>query len=137
MNMKLTRLEYTDKSTIGRLEIGKDWWFILEDPVRQEKIYGETAIPSGSYQIVPAYSPSMRRILPLLLAVPNYPGIFIHAGNQPEHTKGCLLPGKERSLDSVWRSVDACAEIFAHICEAWRNKEEVTITIKESREAVA
>lgn len=63
---------------------------ILEDVVRNPittainkfvKIYGETAIPYGKYEIVRTYSNRFKKVMPLLLNVPHYEGVRIHTGN--------------------------------------------------------
>lgn len=75
---------------------------ILEDPVRNKltskgdkfiKVSGATAIPYGTYEIIRSYSNRFKKVLPLLLNVPNFDGIRIHSGNTAADTEGCLLPG--------------------------------------------
>lgn len=95
MKLELIREEFTDKSTIGSLLIdGKFYCHVIEDKVRNEKIFGETAIPYGSYQILITYSPRFKQDMPLLINVPGYTGVRIHWGNRAEDTEGCLIVGK-------------------------------------------
>ena len=80
----------------------------LEDPVRdlkdlnndgdfmdkgEGKIYGETAIPAGRYRVVVTRSPSLKRRLPLLLNVPGFTYIRIHALRNAKQTLGCIGVG--------------------------------------------
>lgn len=58
-----------------------------------KKIAGKTAIPEGRYAVAVTFSPRFKRWLPLLLHVPMFEGIRIHAGNSAEDTAGCILPG--------------------------------------------
>lgn len=123
----LERLWYTERSTIGKLwrptdDLSVRWTFlgfVLEDRVRAPgvKVPKQTAIPAGTYRV--AITPSLRfkRPLPLLLDVPMYSGIRIHPGNVPADTEGCLLPGLERGIDRVLRSVDAFEAIERALSE--------------------
>ena len=56
------------------------------------KIKGKSAIPEGRYPVVITYSPKFKQWLPLLVNVPMFSGIRIHAGNDAVNdTQGCLL----------------------------------------------
>lgn len=102
--LSLNRKWYTDKTTIGELSLDNEFQcHTLEDTVRdlnkdgvlqkEEKVYGETAIPSGTYEIVISHSDKFHKKLPLLLDVPHFKGVRIHSGNIPTHTLGCILVG--------------------------------------------
>ena len=112
--MKLTverrwpRAEYT----IDVLFINGDRFCeILEDPIRDKKIKGVTAIPAGTYKIdMETVSPRFKNRawavpykgkLPRLLDVPGYEGVLIHPGNTAADTDGCLLPGNNREKGKV------------------------------------
>lgn len=116
--MFLDRLIFSDYSTIGELFLdNKFFCFILEDTVRKNKIPGKTAIPSGSYEIERTYSPRFKKVLPILLNVPNFEGIRIHPGNTPQDTDGCLLPGMRYGKNCVYESVKAFTLLDAEIQE--------------------
>lgn len=133
MQLTLKRKIYTTNSTIGELSVdGKFECFVLEDPVRPEKIKGETAIPAGTYGIIVTQSPRFKRLLPLLEDVPNYEGVRIHTGNTAANTEGCLLPGKTKSTDFVGRSRDAFNSLFPKINSAAKKGEKVSIEIVET-----
>lgn len=124
MNLTLERLQFDEDCTIGQLYVdGEARCFVLEDavrevsgrPVSEWKIYGETAIPYGTYKIVITMSQRFGRPLPLLLDVPGFSGIRIHPGNTAAQTHGCLLPGLDRLPKSVGRSRIAFDQLFADL----------------------
>ena len=105
MKLLLTRIFFLPDRTIGRLFID-DIYFCdtLEDKNRdinhngkfdnkESKVYGETCIPFGEYEVKVTYSPKFKRELPILLDVPNFEGIRIHRGNYIKDTLGCILVG--------------------------------------------
>lgn len=90
------------------------------DPVQDWKIAGQTAIPSGRYRVMITYSMRFQRELPLLLNVPGFSGIRMHAGNGPQDTEGCLLVGltKGDAACSIGQSRDALKMVQARISQA-------------------
>jgi hypothetical protein len=102
--MKLNVLRHPSfgGATIGKLYIdGAFTCNTLEDevreipgqPVRDWKIKGNTAIPSGTYRVALQNSPRFGRDTLTLLDVPGFEFIRIHAGNTAQDTEGCLLLG--------------------------------------------
>ena len=82
----------------------------LEDKVRNpkgtkkedfKKVYGETAIPYGTYRVVITYSNAFQKKLPEILNVPLYEGIRIHAGNTKDSTNGCILLGDSPKISQT------------------------------------
>lgn len=100
MKLEVIRFEYYDDRTIGRLEIdGKHFCYTLEDRVRKpgEKVYGETAIPEGTYTVtLEPFRGDKTKMYPKLHDVPLFTGIFIHGGNRPEDSLGCILVAYNR-----------------------------------------
>jgi len=119
MNLTIKRFWFTDKSTIGCLYIDDIFeLYTLEDVVREVKIQDETAIPEGRYKVIINWSNRFKRVLPLLLNVPNFEGIRIHTGNLPKDTSGCILVGKERGIDCLSSSRMAFNEFFPKLQKA-------------------
>lgn len=116
MDIYLTRKVFTNKSTKGILTFGDFECRTLEDTCRDpnknglfernEKIWGETAIPSGVYPIEIRESKRYGRLMPFLLYVPFFDAIMIHPGNTAEQSQGCILVGsmKENIVDTVTES---------------------------------
>ena len=109
MELTLTRTEKTKDYTTGRLDIDGTYFCDTLEPTWRSlgpgqpghKIAGRTAIPDGRYPVVVTYSPRFGRWLPLLLHVPQFEGIRIHAGNTPDDTAGCILVGENRRPGQV------------------------------------
>jgi hypothetical protein len=127
---------FTDKSTISPLFVdGEQFCYILEDADRhleeypEAKVYGQTAVPRGTYKIILDFSSRFQRILPRLLDVPGFEGVRIHPGNTGKDTEGCLLPGFTMALDWVGPSVPAFTALFQRMEEAESRNEEISIII--------
>ena len=104
MKLHLQRTERGDRYTMGRLAIdGEPFCDTLEPTDRhldaitmrpEQKVFGQTAIPTGTYPVVLTYSPRFKRTLPLIQDVPHFEGIRIHPGNTSADTAGCILVGR-------------------------------------------
>ena len=94
------------------------------------KIKGKSAIPEGRYAVVISWSPRFKQWLPILLGVPKFEGIRIHAGNTSEDTEGCILVGKNREVGKVLDSRIWVHRLKQKIVEAKGRGEPVWITIK-------
>lgn len=96
MQIKINRIFKGAEYSIGRLALdGKYFCDTLEDRVRTngEKVRGETAIPAGNYEVILNWSPRFKCVLPMVLGVPGFSGVRIHAGNCAADTEGCVLVG--------------------------------------------
>ena len=94
------------------------------------KVKGRSAIPEGRYAVVISYSPKFKQWLPILLGVPKFEGIRIHAGNCSEDTEGCILVGKNREVGKVLDSRIWVHRLKQQIVEAKDRGEAVWITVK-------
>lgn len=103
----------------------------LEDTVRDKnkdgdlsdygegKIYGKTAIPYGTYDIIVKESPKRRRLfekgkitkerleLPYILNVPEFTAVQLHSGTSEDDSLGCILVGYSRNDEKIWNSRQA------------------------------
>jgi hypothetical protein len=126
MKIEVKRLHRTENSTIGELLIDGVWeCYTLEDVERDVKIKNETAIPRGTYKVIINQSNRFKRLLPLLLNVPNFEGVRIHSGNTNHNTEGCILVGRTRSKDFIGQSRKAFDSLFAKMQKA----KEITLII--------
>lgn len=144
MKLRLRRIALKDTYTIGKLEVlswGKWVWIAdtLEDKVRdinkngvfdngETKVYGETAIPYGTYEVTldiqsPKYSnfnkyPKYKRYdgyLPRLLDVPHFEGVLLHIGNSSRNSSGCILLGENKQVGKVLNSTAT----FYRVMDDW------------------
>ena len=136
MDLILKRQGFINEATIGTLDAFLDGaplpifrCFTLEDLERDEKIKGKTAIPKGRYQVIVNWSNRFNCYLPILLNVPNFEGVRIHAGNSAADTEGCILVGLSRRLDKVLNS-RAAMNVFFEIVESECRRGEVWLTIQ-------
>ena len=135
MELTLNRIFLGSSATIGELYVDREHIAdTLEDRVRPEgeKIYGKTAIPEGTYEMVLSYSPRFKKILPEILNVPNFTGIRIHCGNSSADSSGCILVGTWDGEKEDWVSDSKIAfnKLMSLLEEATNNKEKITITVK-------
>ena len=126
MKIKLVRIAFKETYTIGKLYVdGVYECDVIEDKDRglddsmtvneilKRKIKGQTAIPTGHYNIEITYSPKYKRMMPLLIGVKGFSGIRIHSGNTAKDTEGCLLVGKNKQVGMVLESRDTYQRLFA------------------------
>ena len=137
MTLRLQRYQSGPTSTIGELlevtglGLSDRWMYTCEDVVREQKdvpvgfwkIHGLTAIPAGTYRIVMTFSNRFQRVMPLLLGVPGFTGIRIHAGNKSADTDGCILVGFSTDGTNVIDSRAAVQVIDYRIAEALKDGE--------------
>jgi hypothetical protein len=141
MKLRLLRRWLTPRSTIGELFLDDAWeCFTLEDPVREgPKVPGETAIPAGVYPVIVTtspraqggglWSPSPDFLLPMLLNVPGFTGVRIHAGNRAKDTEGCILVGRTRGEDMIGESRPALSVLLPKLLAA---PGEITLEVTEA-----
>ena len=94
------------------------------------KVKGRSAIPEGRYAVVISWSPKLKAWLPILLGVPKFEGIRIHAGNTARDTAGCILVGKNKLVGQVVDSRIWLHRLKQKIVEAKDRGEAVWITVK-------
>lgn len=127
MKLLLKRLYRTEHSTIGELYVdGKFECYTLEDKERDVKIKSETAIPKGTYIVGITLSNRFKKLLPILINVPNFEGVRIHSGNTNHDTEGCILVGTTRSKDFIGNSRVAFQRLFKKM----QSVKDITLTIE-------
>lgn len=118
MKMKLKRTFKGAEYTIGKLYLNDEYFCdTLEDVVRPEgrKVAGKTAIPTGEYKVVLTESKRFKKLLPLLINVPNFTGVRIHSGNTHHDTEGCILVGENKVKGRVINSRATMNRLMAQL----------------------
>lgn len=153
MNITIKRIFKGDKYTIGKLYVNgiyecdtledTDRGLTEDSPlseIQSKKVYGETAIPTGTYKIdMNTVSPKFKDRswakfcggkLPRLINVPGYSGVLIHVGNKPADTLGCILVGDNKIKGQVINSTSTFQELYSLMLKAKVAGEEITVTIE-------
>ena len=153
MKLLLRRIFKGPRYTIGKLFInGVYECDTLEDQdrgltsqmsleeIKAEKVYGVTAIPTGTYSInMTTVSPKFKDrawakpykgILPRLENVKGYEGVLIHVGNKAEDTLGCILVGENKVKGQVINSTAAFYELMTVLLKAKSIGESIELTIE-------
>lgn len=142
MEMNLTRQIKQPSCTLGDLEIDGKWFCNTLEPKERyldaahprRKVKGYTAIPEGRYPVVITWSPRLKAWLPLLLHVPLFSGVRIHAGNTATDTSGCILVGRRHHESMLVDSRVTLDKLKQAIVEAKGRGEPVHITIRRSKD---
>ena len=131
MELNLYRHTYntrSDRNIIGDLFIdGEFFCYTLEDERRADgvKVYGETAIPTGTYNVKVTKSNRFKRLMPLLLDVPLFKGIRIHGGNTSKDTLGCILVAFNTDYKKIWGTAEK------YLTKELKEADYITITIED------
>jgi hypothetical protein len=128
MKLILYRAWNNDNETLGILSLNNtEECFILEDQYQDEKVSGETRIPSGTYKISlrkegrlnAKYAekfPSFHQGMLHLENIPDFKYVYIHIGNDDDDTLGCLLTGRLAEIKggkvTLVNSTDAYKELY-------------------------
>lgn len=121
-------IEDTDRDLNNEMSIAE---------IQSKKVYGETAIPKGTYQItLDVVSPKFKDRswatfcegkLPRLLDVPGFEGVLIHVGNEASNSLGCLLVGQKTKDGWVSNSTQTFKDLYYKLKQA---TDQITITIE-------
>lgn len=148
MKLKLIRKYKKVGYTIGKLYIDGEYFCdTLEDQdrdlddsmsegiIKSKKIYGQTAIPTGTYFIdMNTVSPRFKNRnwakpyngkIPRLIAVKGFDGVLIHVGNIAADTLGCILVGQNKAVGQVVNSTI----VFNKLMQKLKGQGNITITI--------
>lgn len=108
--------------------------------IKTIKIYGETAIPMGTYDIQMTYSPKFSTRpwgkkyggkVPQIVSVKGFDGVRIHPFNSASESLGCIAVGRNLEKGKVLQSTAYYYKLLDdYILPALKKGEKVTLTIK-------
>ena len=143
MEIIVRRIAKKDTYTIGHMYInGVYVCDTLEDKdrgldstmsvsyIKSKKVYGKTAIPTGTYTVAYTYSNKFKKMMPLVQNVKGFDGIRMHSGNTAADTLGCLLLGENKEVGKILNSRATCAKVYPMIKAASDKGERITVTIQ-------
>lgn len=154
MNIIVERAWKKDTYTIGKLIIdGKRICETIEDKdrgltdnmsvdeIKKKKVYGETAIPAGTYTIsMTVISPKFKSrawakkyggIVPRILNVKGFDGVLLHPMNTAKDSYGCIGMGRNTAVGKVTNSTYWFYYIMDnYLIPAKNKKETIQLTIK-------
>ena len=108
--------------------------------IKRNKVYGETAIPTGHYRItLKVLSPKYSTIdwykkltggfMPRVQDVPGFEGILIHPGTTALDTYGCILVGKNTIKGGITESRATFEKLYKKMKAATDAGEDILLEI--------
>lgn len=145
MKMELRRYTSNPDSTGGLLFINDHFFgFTCEDQFQAEKVMKETRIPSGVYEIKfrdaggmnDKYKKRYEGHIGMLHLqnVPDFEWVYIHTGNNDDHTEGCILVGYAASFSGesmIQISREAYKDLYQLCKLADSNGEQIHIEVTD------
>lgn len=151
MKIIIDRVYKYPKYTVGEVWVNGDFFaYSMEDVdrglhvdmparyMRERKVYGETAIPCGSYEVIIDYSPKFKKYLPhvmfrndedKLVEVPCFSGIRLHPFNTAEESLGCIAFGDWKGVSRIVNAKAKTNELTDMIQKARNKKDKVILEI--------
>lgn len=153
MKILVKRVAKKEKYTIGKMYVDdvyvcdtiedKDRDLTQNTPlndIKKKKVYGQTAIPSGTYNVTldvvstkfvqkPYFKELCGDKLPRLMNVPGFDGVLIHTGNDEDDSYGCIIVGYNKVKGKVIESRKAFEKLYPILKQASNKKEKITIQI--------
>ena len=128
---------YTD----GDLYVDNNWFcHVVEDKVRGPlgkiwsklfKIKHETAIPYGRYEVIVNWSNRFKRLLPLILNVPDFEGIRMHNGATAKNSSGCPIISYKRISSGLLLSKPDAMNDLTDVIYKFQQKGKIFITVTD------
>lgn len=142
MEIKIVRKYFKEKYTIGNVFVNDKWFSnSLEDKdrgltddmslsqIKKIKVYGETCIPYGIYEVTVYFWPKYRKNYPFINGIKGFTGVMIHGGAGHQQTLGCPLIGENRVKGQLTNCEKYVRKLTTMCEDAIKRGEKVYITI--------
>lgn len=140
MQIEVRRLYLRENFTVGEIYVdGKFFSGSLEDRVRPHgiKVYGETAIPAGTYKTEWRWSKKFGRDTCYLSHVANFDGVTLHGGNKADDSLGCIIVGHrvdpEKGTIPEGASGPAAKLLYAQMLAARKANDLISVIVTEDK----
>lgn len=153
MKIQIKRIAKKEKYTIGRLYINGEYFCdTIEDKdrgldqsmslanIRKLKVYKETAIPTGTYEVImnivsgtfvkkPLYKEFCGGRVPRLKYVKGFSGILIHSGIDQNSSAGCIIVGRNKVVGKLSDSWITYKRLWPILEMAAERGEKITLIV--------
>lgn len=152
MKIIIDRVYKYPKYTVGEAYVNGDFYcYSLEDVDRglhvdmpkryfdDIKVLGETAIPTGTYEVIIDFSKKFQKWMPhvmwrnkndKLVEVPGFSGIRLHSLASSKDTLGCIGFGDWKGGDRLYGSPAITSNLVDKINKAWKEKEKIILEVR-------
>jgi hypothetical protein len=113
---------------------------MTEEEVKTRKVYGQTAIPTGTYEVKLTYSPKFanrtwgkkyKGLVPSVEKVKGFSGVRLHPLNTAADSLGCLGFGRNTKVGMITDATKYYYKLMDnHILPAIRRGEKIELTIR-------
>jgi hypothetical protein len=114
-----------------------------EDYIKSKKVYAQTAIPTGTYNILmnivspkfslkPYYKKFCGGKVPRLDPVKGFVGILMHCGVNEKSSAGCIILGLNKIKGQVVDTQRCFESFYKKLQSAYKNNEKITCTISRN-----
>lgn len=141
MLVTIRRERSSSQCTIGELTVNEITCCTLELPYHPVKVKGDTRIPAGQYLLklrteghmhqlyTERFGAAFHKGMLWLQDVPDFEDVYIHIGNYPKDTLGCVLVGLTAGEAYVASSQKAYEIIYPIIASAIEDGVEVLVDV--------
>ena len=114
--------------------------YMDEKTIKKLKVFGQTAIPTGTYEIILSVSPKFKNkpwakkyngLVPEIVGVMGFTGSRMHPGTTDKDTDGCPLVGDNTIKGKLTNSQKRYFELMDnHLVPAWERGESIKLEVK-------